>query len=515
MAAEEESHLRRTRRAKVADLRARGIEPYPYRFPDRVPTAEAVASARAAGASGEGAPLRVAGRVLAVRSHGRTSFVDLEDLSGSVQLVLSADELGEPAYRQWLTDLDPGDLLGAEGVPILSRRGEPSLRTRALTLLAKAIAPPPEKWHGLKDAEERMRRRYVDLLASGESRARFRSRSLLVRDVRRFLDDAGFLEVETPVLGPVASGAAAAPFRTRSRFLGAEVHLRISLELHLKRLLVGGLERVYEVGRIFRNEDLDSTHSPEFTMMELYWAYEDYLAMADLVERLYATLAERLPEWLPASPAARSAPETFRRPFARVDYVEELERRSGISGLLKKSREELRSLARDVGATVPDDSPAGTFLDKLFDHYVLPTLERPTFVMDFPTVTTPLAKRHRSRPGRVERFELYARGYELGNAYTELNDPDEQEARFREQLSQRGEDSYAYDADFVEALRYGMPPATGLGIGIDRMLMALAGIPSIKDVILFPLVRPRPSTEGSADPTAPRGAGGGDAGREG
>ena len=500
-----ESHLRRTRRQKVEDLRSRGVDPYPYRFSDRVPTLEVVTRARAlaAGTSDEATRLRVAGRILAVRTHGKTSFVDLEDLSGSVQLVLAADSLGDETYQKWLTDLDPGDLIGAEGAPTMTRRGEPSLRAASLTFLAKAIAPPPEKWHGLKDPEERIRRRYVDLLSSAETRGRFRARSLLVREIRRFLDDAGFLEVETPVLGQVAGGAAAAPFHTHSNYLDAEVQLRISLELHLKRLLVGGLERVYEVGRIFRNEDLDSTHSPEFTMMELYWAYEDYEAMAGLVERLYATVAARLPEWLPGSEAARTAPETFRPPFARVDYVDELERRSGISGLAEKSREELRALARKVGATVPDDSPAGTFLDKLFDHYVLPTLERPTFVFDFPTVTTPLAKRHRSRPGRVERFELFCRGYELGNAYSELNDPDEQEARFRDQLSQRGEDTYAYDADFVEALRFGMPPATGIGIGIDRMMMALAGVPSIKDVLLFPMARTRPTETPSDRPTAP------------
>ncbi len=505
MPEESESHLRRSRRAKVEDLRARGVDPYPYRFADRIPAVEAVARGTplAPGETAPGPAVRVAGRLLALRSHGKTSFLDLEDLSGAIQLLLSTETLGDEVYRRWLADLDPGDLVGAEGLPARTRRGEPSLQVRSLTLLAKAIAPPPEKWHGLKDPEERLRRRYVDLLASPETRARFRARSLLLRGLRRFLDEEGFLEVETPVLGQVASGAAAAPFRTRSNYLASELQLRISLELHLKRLLVGGLERVYEVGRIFRNEDLDSTHSPEFTMMELYWAYEDYGAMAGLVERLYASLAARLPEWLPDSAAARTAPETFRPPFRRVDFVEELEARSGISDLLGRSREELRSLARGVGATVPDESPAGTFLDKLFDHYVLPTLDRPTFVFDFPTVTTPLAKRHRSRPGRVERFELYCRGYELGNAYTELNDPEEQETRFREQLAARGEETYAYDADFVEALRYGMPPATGLGIGIDRMMMALAGIPSIKDVILFPLVRGRPGESSVEGPTGP------------
>jgi len=259
----------------------------------------------------------------------------------------------------------------------------------------------------------------------------------------------------------------------------------------LKRLLIGGFERVYEVGHVFRNEDLDSTHSPEFTMLELYWAYEDYDGMRQLVERLYSGLAGQMPKLLPNSAAAREAPAQFVPPFDRVDFVEELERRSRIDGILSKSPEELRRLARAAGATVPDDSPSGVFLDKLFDHYVVPALERPTFVMDHPIATTPLAKRHRAKPGRVERFELYYRGLELGNAYTELNDPEEQERRFLEQLSGRGDEHYVHDTEFVEALRYGMPPATGLGIGIDRMVMALAGVGSIKDVILFLPTRDR------------------------
>ncbi|MCI4357713.1 MAG: lysine--tRNA ligase [Thermoplasmata archaeon] len=485
--------LVKERRAKALRLRAEGREPFPWAFPGRVPT-EAVANACKSIAQGEADPtrsFRVAGRIRAVRGHGRSAFLDLDDLSGSLQLYARVDELGENGLARLLADTDPGDLLGADGVPVVTRRGEPSLRVTAFEILAKALNPPPEKYHGLQDPEERIRRRYVDLLASPESRARFRTRSLLTRALRRHLDGLGFLEVETPTLVPIASGAAAQPFTTRSRYLDRELQLRIALELPLKRLLVGGLERVYEVGHVFRNEDMDSTHAPEFTMMELYWAYADYTDMRGLLEGLYGSLALEVAKLLPGSPAAQEAPARFRAPFPTVDFVEELERRSGIRDLLGKSREELRALARSAGATVPEDSPPGKFLDKLFEHYVEPTLDRPTFVLDFPESTTPLAKRHRSRPGRVERFELFARGIELGNAYTELNDPDEQERRFREQLSSRGEDHYAYDSDFVEALRFGMPPATGLGIGIDRMVMALTGTASIKDVILFLPTRER------------------------
>jgi lysyl-tRNA synthetase, class II len=489
----EESALERERREKIARWRAEGREPYPWAFPGRVGT-DAVRASCARLGPGEDDPketFRVAGRLRAVRQHGRTAFADLEDLAGELQLLLRVDDLGDPAYRQWLADLDPGDLVGADGVAAVSRRGEPSLVVKTLTLLAKAIAPPPEKFHGLTDVEERTRRRYVDLLSSPESRARFRARTVLLREIRQYFDAAGFLEVETPVLGPIAGGAAAAPFVTHSNYLDAELQLRIAQELPLKRLIVGGLERVYEVGKTFRNEDLDSTHSPEFTELEAYWAYADYHDMRRLLEGLFDRLAQRARELLPSDPAVARGSDAFRPPFPTIDFVEELERRAGIADLLSKSREELRTLARAAGSTVPENSSSGTFLDKLFEHYVEPSIDRVTFVVDFPVATTPLAKRHRSKPGRVERFEVFAPGYELANAYTELTDPDEQEARFREQLGERGDDRYAYDADFVEALRYGMPPTTGIGFGVDRLLMALLGIPSIKEIILFPLVRPR------------------------
>jgi len=494
MSAPEESHLVQERRQKVERLRARGVEPYPWSFPDRVPTSMVVDRCRSLtpGATASGPDARVAGRLRTIRQHGRSAFLDLEDQAGALQLFLRVDELGEPAYSEWLGDLDPGDLVGAEGSPMVTRRGEPSLLVRQLTLLAKAIAPPPEKFHGLKDAEQRLRRRYLDLLSAPEIRARFRARSLFVREIRHFFDEHDFLEVETPILGAVAGGAAAEPFVTHSGYLDEELQLRISLELPLKRLLVGGLERVYELGRIFRNEDLDVTHLPEFSMLEAYWAYTDYTDMQRLMEAMYLRLARRVAELLPEVPAAVEAPTLFQPPFAVVDFVDALEERSGLHGILEKSRDELRELARGAGATVPDASPAGKFLEKLFEHYVEPSLTRPTFVVDHPLSTTPLAKRHRSKPGRVERFELYCRGVELANAYTELNDPDDQARRFGEQLAAKGTEHYAIDRDFVQALQYGMPPASGVGFGVDRAFMALTGIPSIKETILFPPVRSRP-----------------------
>jgi lysyl-tRNA synthetase, class II len=491
----DESHLIRERRAKVEQLRSAGVEPYPWTFPGRNPTADVVAACtgRTAGDESSPAEFRVAGRIRAIRSHGGTAFIDLDDRSGSLQLLLRRDDLGAIDYDRWLALLDPGDLVGARGGGIVSRRGEPSLLAVELTLLAKAIAPPPEKFHGLKDPETRLRQRYVDLLASDATRQRFVARSILTREVRRFLDDRDFLEVETATLVPTASGASAQPFVTHSNYLDAELQLRIALELPLKRLLVGGLERVYEIGRCFRNEDLDVTHSPEFTMLELYWAYADYNDMRGLAEQLYAHLAQRAHALWPDLPGVQAAAEAFRPPFPTVDFVDELERKSGISGVMELDRVALGKLARETGATVPADAGAGRFLDKLFEHYVEPTLARPTFVLDHPAVTTPLAKRHRSRPGRVERFEFFYRGLELGNAYSELNDPVEQERRFVEQSRDAGagDERYAYDADFVEALRFGMPPAAGFGLGIDRLVMAMLGADSIKDVILFPQVRER------------------------
>ena len=489
----EESRLERDRRAKVTRWRGAGKEPYPWSFPDRSPT-ERVRSACQTLKPGEeasGIRCRVAGRLTAVRQHGRTAFADLEDLSGSLQLLLRVDELGEGPYQAWLSDLDPGDIIGAEGTPTVTRRGEPSLLVGSLTLLAKAIHPPPEKFHGLQDVEERLRRRYLDLLSSSEVRTRFRVRSLLIREIRKYFDEAGFLEVETPVLSLVASGAAAAPFVTHSNYLDADLRLRISIELPLKRLLVGGLERVYELSKAFRNEDLDSIHSPEFTEFEAYWAYADYHDMRRLMEGLFERLARRTLELCPGDPMVETAAKRFLPPFPTVDFVEALEERSGITNLLSKSREELRELVRPTGSTVPDNSSAGTFLDKLFEHYVEPTFDRVTFVVDYPAATTPLAKRHRTKPGRVERFEVFYPGFELANAYTELNDPDEQEARFKSQLGERGDDRYAFDEDYVRALGYGLPPNTGVGFGVDRLLMGLLGITSIKEVILFPMTRPR------------------------
>ncbi|MCI4325513.1 MAG: lysine--tRNA ligase [Thermoplasmata archaeon] len=491
--ADEESQLVAERRRKLGLVRSAGRTAYPYRFADVVATGTVATAARALepGAEDLAQSFAVAGRLGAIRQHGKSAFLDLQDRDGSLQLFARVDELGEAGYQTMLDELDPGDIVGAVGRPVRTKRGEPSLRVTRIELLAKALRPPPEKWHGLQDEEARIRHRHVDLFASRESRARFRARSLLTAGLRNFLTEAGFLEVETGVLSSVASGAAARPFVTHSHYLNDELRLRVALELQLKRLLIGGLERVFELGPVFRNEDLDSTHSPEFTMMECYWAYADYTDMRGLVERLYERLAHVAAAALPDVPGAKAAPEVFRPPFDVVDYVETLERAMGRDGLLDAPVDELRRLARATGVAIADDAPAGKCFDKLFDKYVEPTLLRPTFVMDYPTATSPLAKAHRSRPGRIERFELFYRGFELGNAYSELNDPDEQRRRFLEQAGDDPDAHFALDEEFVEALEHGMPPASGLGIGVERMAMALTGTSSIKDLVLFPPTRRR------------------------
>ncbi len=482
--------LERERREKRESLSRTGTHAYPHNYPDRVPTRAVRDELKGSppGAIQPDHPRRVAGRALSIRHLGRTAFVPLRDQSGELQLFLSVDHLGEEGLRAALRWLDPGDLVGAEGIPVVTRRGEPSLAVRSLTLLAKALRPPPEKWHGLKDPEVRLRQRYVDLLSSPETLTRFTGRSVILRALRHHLDEEGFLGVETPVLERVASGALARPFVTHYNFLDEDYQLRIALELRLKRLIVGGFEKVYEIGPVFRNEDLDSTHVPEFSELELYWAYADYHDLRALVERMLQHLARSAAPFL-SPEAAERIQRSFTPPFARVDFVHALEKHSGLPGVLDLPVETLREKARAVGATVTPSSPAGYCLDKLFAHHVEPTLQEPTFVEDHPRSTTPLAKRHRSLPGRVERFELFYRGYELGNAYTELNDPDEQLARFEEQRATRGEETYALDEDFVEALRYGMPPTTGVGMGVERLLMSLLDVASIKDVVLFPPTR--------------------------
>ncbi len=470
------------RRAKLERLRADGIEPFPHAFDGVVP----IATVREAhgdlepGTDTEAA-YRVAGRLHARRGQGKMAFLDLDDRSGRLQLQAKLDVLGQEKMDR-LLELDLGDLVGIDGTAFMSRRGELSLRVDDLTVLAKSLRPPPEKHHGLQDVEQRYRRRELDLIGNPESRAFFVTRARIVSAVRRALDEDGFVEVETPILQPLYGGAMARPFVTHHNALGRDLYLRIATELYLKRLIVGGLERVYELGKDFRNEGVSFKHNPEFTVLEWYEAYADVYDTADRLEALVASVARTV---------SHDDPEvSFTEPWRRTTLARAILEESGVDILANR---DATSLAAAVGDKLPTEGRNWPQLvDDLLSKFVEPTLQRPTFLFDYPIEISPLAKEHREHPGLTERFEAFAYGMEFANAFTELNDPDEQRRRFEAQvrLSQGGDDeAQPYDEGFVLALEQGMPPTGGLGLGIDRLVMAMTGKRSIREVVLFPALR--------------------------
>ena len=468
------------RRRKLESLRAAGVEPFPHEF-DGVESIASVREAHAGLAAGDetSARHRVAGRLAARRGQGKMAFLDLVDRSGRIQLQARVDELG-PEGMERLLGLDLGDLIGVDGVAFVSRRGELTLRVEDFTLLAKSLRPPPEKHHGLTDVETRFRRRELDLIANEDARELFITRARVISAVRRFLDAEGFIEVETPVLQPLYGGAAARPFTTHHNALDREFYLRIATELYLKRLIVGGLERVYELGKDFRNEGVDSTHNPEFTMLEWYEAYADYEDIAARCERLISYVA---------ADVGYSGEIDLTPPWRRERLPTAILERTGIDIMALDDRESLAAAMRERGLHVPEDDTWPQLVDELLSKHVEPTLIKPTFLLDYPVSLSPFAKRHRSVPGLVERFEAYIDGLEIANAFTELNDPDEQRRRFEQQRALAGagdEEAQPYDEAFVEALEQGMPPTGGIGIGIDRLVMVLTGRRSIREVVLVP-----------------------------
>jgi lysyl-tRNA synthetase class 2 len=474
------------RRRKLEALRAAGVDPFPHEF-DGV---EAVAAVRAAHedlAEGEETDVqhRVAGRLLARRGQGKMAFLDLVDRSGRIQLQARADVLGSegPGSMRALLELDLGDLIGVQGTAFRSKRGELTLRVDAYTLLAKSLRPPPEKHHGLRDVETRYRHRELDLIANPEVRELFMLRARVVSAVRRFLDERGFIEVETPVLQPLYGGALARPFVTHHNALNRDLYLRIATELYLKRLIVGGLERVYELGKDFRNEGVDSTHNPEFTMIEWYEAYADYMDVADRFEELMGYVA---------SAVGYAGEYNFAPPWPRVRVVDAIRERTGIDVMALRDRDALAAQMRARGFRAPEEDTWPQLVDELVGKHVEPTLIQPTFLIDYPVELSPFAKDHRSDTGLVERFEAYVGGTEIANAFTELNDPDEQRRRFESQrrLASAGdEETQPFDESFLRALEHGMPPTGGIGIGIDRLVMALTGRTSIREVVLFPAMK--------------------------
>jgi lysyl-tRNA synthetase, class II len=454
----------------------------PKRFPDRDEIAAVRAEAEALEPGGEAETTRrLAGRVMARRDMGKLVFLDLVDRSGRIQLFTQPDEIGE-------LDVSLGDVVGAVGTPMRTRRGEPSLRVRELVLLAKNRRPLPDTFHGVKDTELRYRRRYLDLLVNEESRADFLLRARLVAAIRRYLDERGFVEVETPILQPRYGGAFAEPFVTHSNELDAEVYLRIATELYLKRLIVGGLERVYELGKDFRNESVSYKHHPEFTMVEWYEAYADYRDTMARVEELIETVAR---ETIGTTEVTfRGHAVDLKAPWRRVKLVDALEEH----GFWTRDEAELRRRLEERSVDVSKDRTWAQLVDHALSSFVEPSLIQPTILHDYPTELSPFARATDGDPTIVERFEYFVGGMELGNAFTEINDAEEQEERFRMQQAEReagDTTAEAGDPDYVEALSYGMPPTGGLGLGIDRLAMVLAGKDTIRDVVLFPALRPR------------------------
>ena len=518
---EREDGLIGSRVAKLNRLRERGIDPYPPRYKRTADSATAVAEYEAwetevGPVPGDNTPPApghsLAGRIVSMRVMGRAAFLDLRDGSGSVQAMFRQNVLGDE--YELLKDLDLGDFIGVTGKMLRTRTGEVTIEASQVTVLSKGMRPLPEKFHGLRDVEIRYRQRYLDLIADPEVMTAFTQRSRVINGIRRFLDDRGFLEVDTPILVPVAAGAHARPFDTHHNALNQRLYLRIATELYLKRLIVGGFDKVYELGRVFRNEGIDQDHNPEFSLLESYEAYADYNDVMEMVESMISNVAREVRGSMEI-PYGEDIID-FTPPWKRVYFKEELFNRSGIdvdaypddTTLIKAARE--RGVETDIGAR----ESRGRVMDKLLSTFVEPHLVQPTFILDYPEVMSPLAKAKprpapgqpgydKWQPGYVERFEAFAAGMEIANSYTELNDPEVQRARFEAQedirQSYQDEEVERLDEDFLTALEYGMPPTGGLGIGIDRLVMLLTGQASIRDVLLFPQMRSRRDDSGASD----------------
>ena len=485
------NELVRHRREKLEALRGRGVDPFGMRYPV---THWAGPLAARLGGAGEDelkgfGPVCVAGRIVSMRRHGRTCFAHLQDYTGRIQLYARADERGDDFAH--FTDVDIGDFVGVTGDMFRTRTGELTIAVKSFTFLGKSLRPLPEKWHGLKDVETRYRRRYVDLIVSPARREIFLLRTRLIKAIREFLDARGFVEVETPMMQPIPGGAAARPFVTHHNALDMDLYLRVAPELYLKRLVVGGYDRVYEINRNFRNEGVSTQHNPEFTMLEFYQAYADVGDLMELTETLFVHLAQTLLGGTRITYQGREldlAPPWPRRPFFAG-----LSEALGVEVGPETPSGRLRELGAARGVELTAAIERGQAWKELFESLVEPTLLQPTFVVDFPLELSPLSKRKRDDPRLVDRFELFVAEGELANAYTELNDPIEQRERFLQQaaLRERGDDeAHRFDEDFIRALEYGMPPTAGEGIGIDRLVMLFTNQPSIREVILFPHLRP-------------------------
>lgn len=487
------------RLAKLQKLRSRNIDPYPHRYPRTHTIQEAIALFQQQEKTGsESSQVSIAGRIMAQRGMGKATFVDVRDGTGKVQAYFRRDTLGEEKY-EFLRDFDIGDFVGVRGKIFRTKSGEITIQVSDFTLLSKSLQPLPEKWHGLTDVEKRYRQRYLDLISSEETRDVFNKRSRIIAAIRRFFDGRGFIEVETPVLLPIAAGAMARPFSTYHNELEQTLYLRIALELYLKRLIIGGLDKVYEIGRIFRNEGVSIKHNPEFTMLESYEAYADYNKVMEMVEQMVCCVAQEVAGTLEFNFAGN--PINLTPPWRRVQLRDELLDKCGIDFLDPKYRDVavLREKAGELRVDFDKDNSWGRIVDKLFSAFVEPNLIQPTFVLDYPVEISPLAKGKPGDPRVVERFECFIGGMEVANSFTELNDPIEQRKRFEEQECMRAElgdeEVERLDEDFLNAMEYGMPPTGGLGVGIDRLVMILTNQQSIREVILFPQLKTKQDKE--------------------
>jgi len=475
---------------KLQHLRERGIEPYPARVTRTHTNQQASDEFAVQEASGEAVEAAVVGRLVLIRPMGKASFAHIEDGTSRLQIYLKKEEVGEETYAMFLKDLDLGDFVEVQGHMFRTKTGEPTLRVSQLRIISKAIQPPPEKWHGLKDVETRYRQRYADLLANPETREVFRKRTKVVNALRRFFDNLDFLEVETPILQPLYGGAAARPFITHHNQLDQDLYLRISFELYLKRLLVGMYERVYEIGRDFRNEGVSFKHNPEFTQLEFYAAYWDYRKVMEVTEQMVAYVAQEVNGSTVIEFDGRTI--ELGGTWARLTMRDAIKQWAGIDYVDYPTADELRQAIRAKGGQASDDASWGKLIDGLMGDYVEPQLIQPTILYDYPRDISPLAKRKAGDDLHVERFEFFIAGMELGNAFSELNDPLDQEERFiemgRAENMEEGE-AHPLDEDYLRAMRYGMPPNGGFGMGVDRLTMLLTNKPTIREVILYPHLR--------------------------
>jgi len=482
------------RRSKLDELKSLGIDPFGKKF-ERThyakPILDAYNDVPEEELEAAGHEVVIAGRLMQKRGMGKAGFAHIQDITGKIQIYVRQDAVGETAYQAFKI-LDIGDIIGVKGTVFKTKTGETSIKVKSLEVLTKSLYPLPDKFHGLKDVETRYRQRYVDLIVNPEVQQTFIMRSKIIQSMRRYLDAHGYLEVETPTMHAVAGGAAARPFITHHNALDMQLYMRIAIELHLKRLIVGGLEKVYEIGRVYRNEGISTRHNPEFTMMELYEAYADYEDIMRLTEDMIAHIAQEILGTTEIEYQGKKV--SLKTPWKRLSMVDAIKEATGIDFKQQMSDEEAHRLAKEHKVPVEPNMTFGHIVNAFFEHFVEHTLIEPTFIYGHPVAISPLAKKNAEDPRFTDRFELFIVGREHANAFTELNDPIDQRERFEAQLiekEQGNEEAHDMDEDFIRALEYGMPPTGGLGIGIDRLVMLLTDSPSIRDVLLFPLMRER------------------------